>query len=208
MKNYFTILVILIFGFLCVSCNTKTGFKIAEEDFTQDCADKDCTKKNSSKDDFIRDEYLSKKDTDIFRTDFSETKKTVPARVALPVAKKKSENTSIPSQPLSVLFDFDKHALNSAGKAVLDKTAAILTAHPGYNIQIKGHTDNFGCHLYNVKLSQSRAEEAKKYLVGKGINSDRIITSWHSSDRPIASNETAGGRNKNRRVEFEFIKMS
>jgi len=206
MKHYLTILFMLLFGFICASCSSTSGVKIAEENFVEDCGDKDCTKSNNSKDDFIRDEYLNKKEAAIFPANTLETKNTVATNDLLLTVKKKAKDISTPTQPVSVLFEFDKYTLDPEGKATLDKTAAILVKYSLYNLQLSGHTDNLGCHNYNIELSRKRAEEAKKYLAEKGIDPDRIITSWHSSNRPKASNETSDGRSQNRRVEFNFIK--
>ncbi|MBC8319019.1 MAG: OmpA family protein [Desulfobulbaceae bacterium] len=208
MKHTFTIIAILLCGFICSSCTGTSGVKIAEENFVEDCGDRDCTKSTNTQDDFIRDAYLSKKDAEVVKSEILETKKVVSTNTPPMTTREKPKNISAPSQPVSVLFAFDKHTLDTEGKAVLDKTAALLTQYPLYNLQLSGHTDNFGCHNYNIELSRKRAEEAKKYLIAKGIDPSRVITSWHSSHRPKAPNETPEGRTQNRRVEFNFVKSS
>jgi hypothetical protein len=72
---------------------------------------------------------------------------------------------------------------------------------------IEGHTDNKGGDDYNQKLSESRANAVKKYLVDKGVKAERIIAKGFGLSKPIATNDTAEGREKNRRVEFIIRKQ-
>jgi OOP family OmpA-OmpF porin len=71
---------------------------------------------------------------------------------------------------------------------------------------LAGHTDNVGKPATNVKLSKARAEAVKAYLVKVGVATDKVITEGWGSNKPIASNKTPQGRQKNRRVEFKIIK--
>ena len=73
--------------------------------------------------------------------------------------------------------------------------------YPDLKVVIEGHTDNIGTAEYNKKLSQRRAEAVKQYMVEKGIDANRITAEGFGFDRPIASNDTEEGRQKNRRVE-------
>jgi OOP family OmpA-OmpF porin len=68
-----------------------------------------------------------------------------------------------------------------------------------------GHTDSIGSDAYNQKLSVRRAESVKAYLVSKGVEPNRIYTEGKGEKQPVASNKTADGRQKNRRVEIEVI---
>lgn len=72
-------------------------------------------------------------------------------------------------------------------------------------IRIEGHTDSTGPRDFNMKLSKDRAESVKRYMVERGIKSSRLQTEGFGPDRPIASNDTADGREQNRRVEFKVI---
>jgi len=104
-----------------------------------------------------------------------------------------------------VLFDFDKSALKSEGKAKLDDLAQKIR---GINLEVViaiGHTDSIGSDAYNQKLSVRRAESVKAYLVSKGIEPNRIYTEGKGEKQPVASNKTKEGRAKNRRVEIEVI---
>ena len=104
-----------------------------------------------------------------------------------------------------VLFDFDKAVLKNEGKAKLDDLAAKVKA---INLEVViaiGHTDSVGADAYNQKLSVRRAESVKSYLVSKGVEPNRIYTEGKGEKQPVASNKTADGRAKNRRVEIEVI---
>ncbi len=102
-------------------------------------------------------------------------------------------------------FDFDKSVLKPEGKAKLDDLASKVK---GINLEVViavGHTDSVGSDAYNQKLSVRRAEAVKAYLVSKGIDASRIYTEGKGEAQPIASNKTAEGRAKNRRVDIEVV---
>ena len=102
-------------------------------------------------------------------------------------------------------FDFDKYALKPEGKAKLDD---LVSKMAGMNLEViiaVGYTDNIGTFEYNQKLSERRANAVKEYLVSKGVEKNRIYTEGKSYKDPIASNKTAEGRAKNRRVEIEMV---
>jgi outer membrane protein OmpA-like peptidoglycan-associated protein len=77
-----------------------------------------------------------------------------------------------------------------------------LNKYPTLNVDIEGHTDNTGSVKINKALSQKRADAIKKYFLSKGIAADRITSTGFGSDRPVADNKTAKGRQDNRRVEM------
>jgi OOP family OmpA-OmpF porin len=102
-------------------------------------------------------------------------------------------------------FDFDKAVLKPEGKAKLDD---LIGKIKGINLEViiaVGHTDDIGTDAYNQKLSVKRAESVKAYLVSKGIEQNRVYTEGKGEKQPIASNKTAEGRAKNRRVEIEVV---
>jgi len=102
-------------------------------------------------------------------------------------------------------FDFDKAVLKPEGKAKLDE---VVTKLDSINLEViiaVGHTDSVGSDSYNEKLSVRRAEAVKAYLVGKGIEKNRVYTEGKGKKQPVAENKTAAGRAKNRRVEIEFV---
>jgi outer membrane protein OmpA-like peptidoglycan-associated protein len=103
-----------------------------------------------------------------------------------------------------VLFDFNKASLTPGAREKLSKLAGVLLAYPGpYHMEIEGHTDAVGSDAYNLGLSQGRADSVSSYLRQAGIPADRItrVTGFGES-RPVAGNETAAGRQMNRRVEL------
>ena len=102
-------------------------------------------------------------------------------------------------------FDFDKSVLKPEGRAALDELAGKIQ---GINLEVivaTGHTDSVGTEAYNQRLSVRRAEAVKAYLTSKGIDKSRIYTEGKGETQPIASNKTAAGRAKNRRVEIEVV---
>ena len=72
------------------------------------------------------------------------------------------------------------------------------------NVEISGHTDNTGSAQLNASLSQDRAQAVVNYLKGKGIAANRMNAKGFGSSRPVATNNTADGRQQNRRTEFEI----
>jgi outer membrane protein OmpA-like peptidoglycan-associated protein len=103
----------------------------------------------------------------------------------------------------AVFFDTGKATLQERSSGVLDDVATVLQAHPEVQkVVVGGHTDNTGSAKTNRKLSRDRAEAVKAYLVGKGIEAARLEAAGFGPDKPIASNKTKAGREKNRRVEF------
>lgn len=98
-------------------------------------------------------------------------------------------------------FDFGKTTISAKSYTTLDKVAALLV-NKNFSLKLAGHTDNVGSESANMKLSKDRAEALKAYLVSKGANPSRIEATGYGETQPIASNKTAAGRQKNRRVEF------
>lgn len=103
---------------------------------------------------------------------------------------------------LNVLFDFDKATIKKGYFGDIDNLAKVMKEYPDLNVVIEGHTDNIGTAAYNKKLSQRRADAVKQYLVEKaGIDANRLTAIGYGLTKPIASNATREGRQKNRRVE-------
>ena len=101
------------------------------------------------------------------------------------------------------LFDTNKSDLRAAGSAELDDVAAKLKSYYSLDsIDVVGHTDDRGAAAYNQGLSERRAAEVKDYLVSKGVPANKISTSGAGEGSPTASNNTAEGRQQNRRVEI------
>ena len=104
----------------------------------------------------------------------------------------------------TIEFESGKTMLTPSGRAILDEMAAAMQKLAGRKVEIIGHTDNQGLRASNQSLSQARAEAVKFYLSSKGIHSELLTASGQGSDRPIASNDTADGRARNRRIEFRM----
>jgi outer membrane protein OmpA-like peptidoglycan-associated protein len=77
-----------------------------------------------------------------------------------------------------------------------------VLAHPGLNLEVEGHTDSTGSDELNQTLSEQRAGAVRSYLVQQGLSADAIAAQGLGKTTPVADNETAAGRQKNRRVEL------
>ncbi len=80
-----------------------------------------------------------------------------------------------------------------------------MTENTKLTIELGGHTDDVGGDEANLKLSQDRADTVREYLIGKGIEPDRIASKGYGEARPVASNATPEGQAANRRVEFTIL---
>lgn len=98
-------------------------------------------------------------------------------------------------------FDLSKATIRSTSYTTLNRVAALLV-EKNFSLKLAGHTDNTGSMALNLRLSKQRAESVKAYLVSQGANASRIEATGYGPNQPIASNKTAEGRQKNRRVEF------
>ncbi|HEU4554006.1 MAG TPA: OmpA family protein [Chitinophaga sp.] len=98
-------------------------------------------------------------------------------------------------------FETGKSSIKPSSYASLNRVAELLKAK-GFSLKLAGHTDNVGTEANNMRLSKDRAESVKQYLVDRGANPSRIEATGYGESQPIASNKTAAGRQKNRRVEF------
>jgi outer membrane protein OmpA-like peptidoglycan-associated protein len=111
----------------------------------------------------------------------------IPAPAALP------EN-------VDVYFETGSSRLRPESTAKLDAFAAALKANPNANVTVSGFTDNTGNSASNMRLSQNRANTVKADLVRRGISADRLTAKGLGEENPIADNNTADGRHRNRRV--------
>lgn len=101
-----------------------------------------------------------------------------------------------------VLFTSGKANLASAASGNLNKLAAFLARYPDRTIAVEGYTDDVGAADFNQTLSERRAESVKSYLAGEGVSIDRIATVGRGEDDPVAANDSATGRQQNRRVQI------
>ena len=101
-----------------------------------------------------------------------------------------------------VLFDFNKYTLKPGAREKLAKVSGILLAYPGLKIQVEGHTDSVGTEAYNQKLSEARANAVRDYVTTQGVPANTVTAVGFGKEKPVASNDTATGRQQNRRVEM------
>jgi cytochrome c oxidase subunit 2 len=115
----------------------------------------------------------------------------------------KDDPSSVAIQLTNVFFETGSASLDDQSKYELDNVVSILTDYD-VNVEISGHTDNVGDASSNQILSDERAKAVRNYLVQKGINSGRLTTVGHGQERPIETNDTAEGRQQNRRIEMRI----
>jgi outer membrane protein OmpA-like peptidoglycan-associated protein len=105
----------------------------------------------------------------------------------------------------NIFFDYGKSTIRESSIPELDRVVAFLQENPRLRVEISGHTCNTSSWGFNKKLSEARALSVTNYLVQKGIARNRIVAVGYSYDKPIASNATEEGKQKNRRTEFKII---
>lgn len=103
-----------------------------------------------------------------------------------------------------VLFDFNSAALRGASKDSLQEMAGVFEKYGNTTIEVEGHTDSVGSASYNRDLSRRRASSVARYLRNLGVDSDRLEIVGRGESDPRASNQTARGRQQNRRVEIHI----
>jgi len=119
----------------------------------------------------------------------------------------------VPPAPVSEKVTFAADAFFDTAKSVLKPDARaklddLVAKTKDVNLEViiaVGHTDSDGSDAYNQKLSVARAESVKKYLVSKGIETNRVYTEGKGEKQPVADNKTKEGKAKNRRVEIEVV---
>jgi outer membrane protein OmpA-like peptidoglycan-associated protein len=103
-----------------------------------------------------------------------------------------------------VLFDTGRADLKPGATATMNRLSEFLHNHTGYKVLIEGHTDSVGTDEYNLGLSQRRADAVAGALAARGVESTRVHTRGLGKHYPVATNDTAAGRQQNRRVELVF----
>lgn len=104
-------------------------------------------------------------------------------------------------------FELDSAEVRPNDGAALDALAARLRERPAARLEIRGHTDVSGVELRNTHLSRRRADAVKWELVDRGVAADRIVTLGLGATHPVASNDSAEGRARNRRIELRIVEL-
>jgi outer membrane protein OmpA-like peptidoglycan-associated protein len=104
-----------------------------------------------------------------------------------------------------VYFDYDKFEIRDEDKAFLNRIVYIVNSHTDLRIRVTGNTDADGSDTYNDGLSEKRAKSIIDYLTQKGIKRDRIEIEFKGEKNPVSDNNSAEGKQQNRRVDFAFI---
>jgi len=107
----------------------------------------------------------------------------------------------------NIFFETNKATLKPESYPQLEQVLKFLNSNPSVRMELSGHTDNTGSLKLNTNLSQARAESVVKYLVERGVAPSRLDAKGYAFSQPIAPNNTAEGRAKNRRVEFKILSM-
>jgi outer membrane protein OmpA-like peptidoglycan-associated protein len=101
-----------------------------------------------------------------------------------------------------VLFDTAKFTLRPLAREKLANVAGIVAGHPGLTLDVEGHTDSVGGDDYNQKLSEQRSNAVREYLTQHGMQQAAVTSKGLGKTQPVATNDTASGRQQNRRVEL------
>jgi outer membrane protein OmpA-like peptidoglycan-associated protein len=124
------------------------------------------------------------------------------------VSVTRNGNNIILNMPGNVTFQTNSADINSGFYPVLNSVAIVLKEFDKTVVDVAGHADSTGPDDKNLELSQRRAGSVSSYLVAQGINAQRLIATGYGETRPIASNDTADGRQQNRRVEITLVPVT
>lgn len=104
-----------------------------------------------------------------------------------------------------VTFEYNSAQLTAGAMQTLGGVADALRGEPSLRAEIAGHTDSSGADAYNLRLSQQRADAVLVYLASLGIDRSRLVARGYGESQPTADNDSAAGRERNRRVEFRVL---
>jgi outer membrane protein OmpA-like peptidoglycan-associated protein len=121
------------------------------------------------------------------------------------IAQVREEKRGLIISLSDILFDFGKATLLPGTQSKLTQLAKILSSYSDRKIIVEGHTDNVGTDAFNLQLSEARAESVRNALIDHGVSADMVSAVGYGKSKPVASNETATGRQQNRRVEIVVL---
>ena len=98
--------------------------------------------------------------------------------------------------------------LRPLAREKLAKVAGIVAGHPGLRLEVEGHTDSVGGDDYNQQLSEQRGASVRDYLTQQGMAAASVTSKGFGKTQPVASNDTAAGRQQNRRVETRDLRRN
>ena len=124
-----------------------------------------------------------------------------PVPVVAPVNPGKA--TVVMEEITHIKFETNSFKITDESITLVDMAIAVLKNNPSYQLVVEGYTDNTGSEALNMNLSRQRANAVKKYLVGKGVNANRITTVGYGMKNPKSDNSTTEGRLENRRAELK-----
>lgn len=131
--------------------------------------------------------------------------KTWTVRNSLRVVAAGQEQIDLALASRTIEFEPGNSSLTPSGRQTLELLAPVLLRLSGRSFEVTGHTDGIGSRSQNIALSAARADAVKVYLVGKGIAAEKINTAGAGPDRPLAGNDSADGRARNRRIELRVV---
>ena len=117
-------------------------------------------------------------------------------------------NAILVNLPDGVTFDVGSATLKPEFRATLDKVAESLIQYPNSLVDVYGHTDSTGSDAFNQTLSENRARTVMNYLISRGVPAARLRSQGFGETMPVASNDTADGRARNRRVEIKIVPVT
>ena len=132
---------------------------------------------------------------DLFIDELSKNKKSPDKRAW--------ERKNFPFKP--IYFDYDKDELKSEYLNYLKSMILVILDHTDLRILATGHTDADGSNEYNIDLSQRRSKAIRDFMILNGLPKDRLIIDFKGEGEPVDRNDTDNGKQRNRRVDFQFI---
>ena len=124
------------------------------------------------------------------------------ARIPGTSVERVSDDTLLIRFDSDVLFAVDSAALTGGARSSLDEVGEVINEYDKTAVVVQGHTDSTGSEQHNQELSDRRANSVRGYLVDRGVDDARIAAIGYGETYPVADNDTAAGRQQNRRVNI------